>query len=133
MKRVIYISVPMTGREREAIAGDVERAMEFCRILYADFELRFISPLDLAAELERMTSPPFKGGEKEVRDFRDFGDGRVFKGGAPTYGAYLGYDIAVLIEEADTVCFCGDWQHSDGCQLEWKAAYLYKKEMRMTY
>ncbi|MDR0828793.1 MAG: DUF4406 domain-containing protein [Prevotellaceae bacterium] len=109
MKKVIYISVPITGRAKCEITADIERAAEFCVMKFVDFNREYINPLNIAAEVDRI----FK----------------ILKLGEPYYGEYMGFDITELIERADTVVFCKDWQQSKGCRLEHAAAEIYKKEI----
>ena len=45
-----------------------------------------------------------------------------------SYSYYMGKDIEALLE-CDVVCFCGGWQNSDGCMLEFAAAKIYGKEI----
>jgi len=118
MKKVIYISVPMKGRERGNIERDIAGAKEFLTEEFgADYDLRFISPLEIGDRLDKLLDclNELKACWKPAL-LMSCGE---LKAG---YSDYMGFDISALIEWADTVYFCEGWRKSNGCRLEHEAA-----------
>lgn len=90
----IYISLPITGREKEA-----------------------------REHADRVKTMLSKMGHQPVSPFE------IYSGKNPTYGQYLGHDLAVLIDCCDAIFLCKGWEHSKGCQIEHKAAEVFKKKI----
>ena len=96
-KTVIYISIPITGR-------NIDHVIERCKQLKDRFKTRYniiVNPFDLATDE----------------------DGVYNK----SYGIYMGADIKFIIDEADIVIFDKGYQDSRGCLLEYRCAELYNK------
>jgi hypothetical protein len=101
MKRTVYLSIPITGKNFETVKEKALAAKKYLKTI----GFSVINPVELAAELERKL------------------------GREAAYGEYMGIDLMYLIDCADAVYFCKDWQNSKGCMLEFAAAKIYEKEM----
>jgi hypothetical protein len=112
MRKTIYISVPMAERKEEQIEADVQNAMQrLSEIWAAKLELYFIDPREVAKRWDKLA------------------DNTISITVPKIYNAYLGFDIAFLLENADAVAFCRGWENSKGCRLEFAAAEIYGKEI----
>lgn len=87
-------------------------------------------------------SLPKEGREKEAREKADrvktmlskmghqpVSPFEIYSGKNPTYGQYLGHDIAVLIDCCDAIFLCEGWHGSKGCQVEHKVAEVFGKKI----
>lgn len=88
-------------------------------------------------------SLPITGHEKEAREKADrvktmlskLGHNPInpmtdiYAGQEASYGKYLGYDIAVLIDHCDAIFLCKGWENSPGCRIEHFVAQEMKKKV----
>lgn len=54
----------------------------------------------------------------------------IYVGPDPTYGAYLGADVRMIIDHADAIFMCSGWQESKGCRIERFVAETMGKAVR---
>lgn len=101
---IIYISLPITGRDPRKSRDSAESARAGLRGLYPDAEI--VTPFDLADRVDSLN--PSAG-----------------------YADYMKEDIAFILEHADTVCFLVNPRTTDsnGVKLEWQAAKIYHKKI----
>ncbi|GHT33160.1 hypothetical protein FACS189434_06640 [Bacteroidia bacterium] len=117
----VYISVPISGRAREGVCLDVTAAMLYLNAHFEEVET--INPLDLGAWLDKALR--LRAGGSTCFDFAQQSASEI----NARYGDYMGYDISVLINDADAVAFCEGWERSKGCRLERAAAEIYGKRV----
>lgn len=91
----IYISLPITGKEKEA--------------------------REKADRVKMMLS---KMGHAPINPMTD-----IYVGPNATYGQYLGYDIATMIDHCDAIFLCKGWENSHGCRIEHFVAQELKKKI----
>ena len=101
---IIYISLPITGRDPRESRESAESARAGLRALYPDAEI--VTPFELADRVDSLN--PSAG-----------------------YADYMKEDIAFIIEHADTVCFLVNPRTtpSNGVKLEWQTAKIYHKKI----
>ena len=99
---LIYVSIPITGYDEAERRERAEYIKSKLRDHYGDATV--VAPFDIADKLSKI--------------FKD-----------PTYGEYMGNDLAVIIDEVNAVCFDElPWvTESRGVRLEYAAATLYGK------
>jgi len=95
----VYISLPISERQKAGRMNEVILQAEAAADFLRSQGHEPVSPLELHPDQER------------------------------TYGQFVGRDIEVLIDECDAVYFCEGWEASEGCQLEWYASLIYRKEI----
>ncbi|MDR0872225.1 MAG: DUF4406 domain-containing protein [Prevotellaceae bacterium] len=120
----VYISVPISGRAREGVCLDVAEAMLYLNAHFEEVET--INPLDLGVWLDkalRLRTRARNGGGTIGTSGTDGAEDEA------RCGDYMGYDLSVLINDADAVAFCKNWIYSKGCRLEHAAAEIYGKRM----
>lgn len=92
MKKKIYISLPITGREKKA-----REHADLVKAALSRQGWEAISPFD------------------------------IYAGKQPTYGDYLGHDIAAMLN-CDAVMFCNGFASSCGCRIEHEVLRLYNRD-----
>lgn len=92
--RLIYISIPMNGRNEEKQKEKINKIREKFR------DDACISPYELRDKLNRIYEE---------------------KGEIPSYSDYLLYDLRVLVF-CDTIYMCAGWDKSKGCRVEHEMA-----------
>lgn len=100
-KPVIYISIPISGR-------NLEHVMCRCKELKDRFKTKhniIATPFDLVTDEDGIYNKP--------------------------YGVYMGADIQFIIDEADIVIFDKGYSDSRGCLLEYRCAELYNKTIML--
>lgn len=102
MKQTIYISLPISGQE-DTYEQRLAAAVECVKERFPDAEI--ITPKDVATGL------------KAHLEHID-----------PTYGQYLGADIATIIDKCNAVFFGRGWIQSKGCNVEHVVAKCFEKE-----
>lgn len=100
----IYISLPITGYDLEERRLVAESAQRILQERYAD--ARVVSPFDVGDYVEAMNP-------------------------RADYSDYMKEDIALIIDQADVVCFLVSpiLTRSKGVKLEWRTAQIYGKRM----
>ena len=105
--KTIYISLPITGYEESERRQKCEKAKEELHRIYGD-DIAVVSPF----ECSDMCRDRFE---------------------SPTYGEFMGIDIAYIIDHCDAVYFLADPKitSSKGVRLEYAAATVYGKEIML--
>lgn len=103
MKQKIYVSLPISGKEDSY----PERLTAAVQMLSKKFP-------DAVIVTPKMVEENVKAWLEHVE---------------PTYGQYLGADIAAIIDECDAVVFDQHWERSRGCLVEFHTARIFEKRM----